>query len=83
MLRARLREQDLDLVLTAAAMDKLGEAGFDPVYGVRPLKRTLHQSLENPLAQAILSGQFSRGDTVSVDWVDDKPVFSRTTEQAA
>jgi ATP-dependent Clp protease ATP-binding subunit ClpB len=45
----------------------LGEAGFDPVYGARPMKRAIQQQLENPLAQLILSGYFIAGDTIKVD----------------
>jgi ATP-dependent Clp protease ATP-binding subunit ClpB len=66
-LGARLAEQDIELVLTEAALDHLGEAGFDPVYGARPLKRAIQQQLENPLARAILSGQFGPGDTIQVE----------------
>jgi len=45
----------------------LGEAGFDPVYGARPLKRAIQQEIENPLAQKILSGDFTSGETIKVD----------------
>jgi ATP-dependent Clp protease ATP-binding subunit ClpB len=69
-LRRRLAERDLTLELTVAALDQLAAAGFDPVYGARPLKRVLQQRLENPLAQRILAGTFSAGDTVVADWVD-------------
>jgi ATP-dependent Clp protease ATP-binding subunit ClpB len=69
-LRRRLAERDLRLELTAAALDQLAAAGFDPVYGARPLKRALQQRLENPLAQRILAGDFPAGDTVVADWVD-------------
>ncbi len=48
------------------ARDLLGEAGFDPVYGARPLKRAIQQQIENPLAQHILRGDFSPGDTIRV-----------------
>lgn len=66
-LAARLAEQDIALDLTTAALDKLGEAGFDPVYGARPLKRAVQNLLETPLAEAILAGRYSPGDTVVVD----------------
>jgi ATP-dependent Clp protease ATP-binding subunit ClpB len=49
-------------------MDHLVSAGFDPVYGARPLKRAIQQELENPLAQRILGGDFSPGQTIFVDW---------------
>ena len=56
----------MELTLDDAARDRLGEAGFDPVYGARPLKRTLQQQIENPLAQRILKGEFSPGDRIEV-----------------
>ncbi|MFA7387933.1 MAG: ATP-dependent chaperone ClpB, partial [Thiohalobacteraceae bacterium] len=65
-LRKRLQDRDMDLAITEAALDKLGEAGFDPVYGARPLKRAIQQQLENPLAQAILSGKFGPGDMIEI-----------------
>ncbi len=65
-LRRRLRERDMELVLDAAARDRLAQAGFDPVYGARPLKRAVQQQLENPLAQRILRGDFGPGDTIRV-----------------
>jgi ATP-dependent Clp protease ATP-binding subunit ClpB len=55
-LRRRLAERDMQLVVSERALDRLGEAGFDPVYGARPLKRAIQQQLENPLARAILAG---------------------------
>ncbi len=67
-LRQRLQQRDMALEVSDAALDQLGEAGFDPVYGARPLKRAIQQQLENPLAQAILSGQFAVGDTIRVDF---------------
>jgi ATP-dependent Clp protease ATP-binding subunit ClpB len=66
-LRQRLAERDLRLELTTQALDLLGEAGFDPVYGARPLKRAIQQKLENTLAQAILKGEFMPGDAIVVD----------------
>jgi ATP-dependent Clp protease ATP-binding subunit ClpB len=66
-LRQRLAERELDLVLDVAALDRLGEAGFDPVYGARPLKRAIQQQLENPLANRILAGEFQPGDAVHVE----------------
>ncbi len=65
-LHLRLRERDIGLVLDPEACDRLAEAGFDPVYGARPLKRTIQQQLENPLAQRILNGDFGPGDTIRV-----------------
>jgi ATP-dependent Clp protease ATP-binding subunit ClpB len=66
-LKARLKAQNLELSFTDKALDKLAEAGFDPVYGARPLKRIIRQIIENPLATALLSGKFAQGDHVLVD----------------
>ncbi len=57
----------MKLDLTDKALDLLGNVGFDPVYGARPLKRAIQQQLENPLAREILEGKFQPGDTVEVD----------------
>jgi ATP-dependent Clp protease ATP-binding subunit ClpB len=70
MLRKRLLEREIELDLDDAARDLLGEAGFDPVYGARPLKRAIQQQVENPLAQRILSGAFGPGDRIKVTVVD-------------
>jgi len=66
-LQARLADRDIRLEITESALDKLGRAGYDPVYGARPLKRAVQQQLENPLAQKILAGEFAPGDTIRVD----------------
>ncbi|MFO7808635.1 ATP-dependent chaperone ClpB [Guyparkeria sp.] len=66
-LRNRLADREIGLTLTDVALDGLGEAGFDPVYGARPLKRAIQHRLENPLAQAILKGEYLPGETVKVD----------------
>ncbi len=66
-LRNRLVDRELDLDVSEAAMDKIAEAGFDPIYGARPLKRAIQQSLENPLAQEILAGKYMPGDIIEVD----------------
>ncbi|MEF3193438.1 MAG: type VI secretion system ATPase TssH, partial [Halothiobacillaceae bacterium] len=76
-LRKRLEGRDMQLVLSDAALDLLGEAGFDPVYGARPLKRAIQQKLENTLAQAILKGEFGPGDTIRVDAAGDQLVLSK------
>ncbi|WP_108123882.1 ATP-dependent chaperone ClpB [Saccharospirillum mangrovi] len=75
-LRKRLAEQGLKLHLTDAAMDKLCAAGYDPVYGARPLKRTIQRELENGLAQSLLRGDFGYGDAIEADVRDDQIVFS-------
>ena len=74
-LRARLKERELGLDLSDAVLDHLAEAGFDPVYGARPLKRAIQQLVENPLAQKILAGEFAPGDTVRVTDDDSGLVF--------
>jgi ATP-dependent Clp protease ATP-binding subunit ClpB len=66
-LSKRLADRDITLEITDATLDLLGEAGFDPVYGARPLKRAIQQKLENALAQRILAGDFGPGDTIRVD----------------
>ena len=65
------------LELSEAALDLLGEAGFDPVYGARPLKRAIQQKLENSLAQAILKGEFAPGDVIHVDAAGDALTLTR------
>jgi len=66
-LRRRLADRHLQLQVTDAAKDALLEEGYDPTFGARPLKRTIQQQLENPLAQKILAGEFIDGDTIHVD----------------
>jgi ATP-dependent Clp protease ATP-binding subunit ClpB len=82
-LHKRLSEQDMGLVITDAALDRLGEAGFDPVYGARPLKRAIRQQLENSLAQEILAGRFGPGDSIEVDSTDDGMTFSKRRQVTA
>ena len=76
LLRKRLQAQDIDLVFTPAALDKLGETGFDPVFGARPLKRTIQQEVENSLAQRLLAGEFLAGESIAVDWDATKNCFA-------
>ncbi len=66
-LRTRLRERDLEIEISDAALDKLAAAGFDPVYGARPLKRAVQSLVENPLAKRILQGEFLPGSKIAVD----------------
>ncbi|MBU0499172.1 MAG: ATP-dependent chaperone ClpB [Gammaproteobacteria bacterium] len=80
-LRKRLQDRDLRLEISDAALDKLGEAGFDPVYGARPLKRAIQQQLENPLAQSLLRGEFEPGDGIRVEVRGGELLF--TKEKAA
>jgi len=68
-LEARLARMEVALEVTDAALDELAQAGFDPVYGARPLKRAIQSSIENPLARQILEGRFGVKDKVRVDCV--------------
>jgi ATP-dependent Clp protease ATP-binding subunit ClpB len=76
-LQQRLAERDMRLEVSETALDHLGEAGFDPVYGARPLKRAIRAQLENPLAQEILAGKFSPGDIIDVEIRDGRLEFER------
>ena len=82
-LKRRLAERELTLDLDDAARDRLGDAGFDPVYGARPLRRAIQAQLENPLAQRILAGEFGAGDTIGVSVADGALVFSKARRAAA
>ena len=75
-LAKRLKANGITIEVTDAALDMLGEAGFDPVYGARPLRRAIQNHLENRLAKEILSGEFAAGDTVQIDWHDDELRFT-------
>ena len=66
-LRQRLAEQDLEIAMSASALDRLGETGFDPVYGAREMKRVIQLLIETPLAQALLESKFAPGTTIHVD----------------
>jgi ATP-dependent Clp protease ATP-binding subunit ClpB len=76
-LRKRLLERDIELRLDDRARDSLGEAGYDPVYGARPLKRAIQQQIENPLAQQILQGAFGPGDRVLATTRNGEIVFEK------
>ncbi len=84
-LHARLAERRIDLELTGAAKDALAQAGWDPTYGARPLKRAIQRQIENPLALRLLEAEFGEGDTIRVDARDGELVFERagSTAQAA
>jgi ATP-dependent Clp protease ATP-binding subunit ClpB len=77
-LRKRLAERDIELQLDDSARDLLGEAGFDPVYGARPLKRAIQQQVENPLAQRILRGDFGPGDKLVVTVANGQLEFAKS-----
>jgi len=74
---ARLAERGLRLELTDAAKETLAEAGWDPTYGARPLKRAIQRLLENPLALRLLEGDFAEGDVIRVDASDGELVFEK------
>ncbi len=84
-LRERLAERGLQLEITDAAKEQLVEAGWDPTYGARPLKRAIQRLVENPLALRLLEGEFAEGDTVRVDAKDGELLFAKakTAEPAA
>ncbi|MCH8071467.1 MAG: ATP-dependent chaperone ClpB [Proteobacteria bacterium] len=74
-LHERLAEREMTIILSDAARQKLADAGFDPVYGARPLRRAIQQQVENPLAQEILQGRFQPGDTIEVGVTEDHLEF--------
>ena len=76
-LKQRLQDREIGFEISEQALDLLGEAGFDPVYGARPLKRAIQNQLENPLANEILAGQFVAGDRVNVDVEGDNLTISK------
>ena len=75
LLRRRLENVGLEMEISDTAMDQLAMAGFDPVYGARPLKRAIQQQIENPLAQKILAGDFSSGQTVNIEAAEGEFTF--------
>jgi len=79
-LRKRLAERGLSIELTSGAKELVAEAGWDPTYGARPLKRALQRLIENPLALALLEGSFAEGDTVLVDAREGEVVFEKAAE---
>ncbi|HTR33406.1 MAG TPA: ATP-dependent chaperone ClpB [Gaiellaceae bacterium] len=81
--RERLAERGLGLELTDAATETIADAGWDPAYGARPLKRAVQRLLENPLALRLLEGDFGEGDTIRVDAVDGELVFERASAAVA
>jgi ATP-dependent Clp protease ATP-binding subunit ClpB len=82
-LRARLAERGLSLELTDSAKELVAEAGWDPTYGARPLKRAIQRMVENPLALRLLEGEFEEGDTIRVDAHDGELVFEKASPVAA
>ena len=82
-LRRRLADRNLHLEVTDEAKDRLAEEGYDPVYGARPLKRTIQRLLQDPLAMRILEGEFHEGDTIKVDAKGNELVLTRVAGPAA
>ncbi|MBN2353631.1 MAG: ATP-dependent chaperone ClpB [Spirochaetales bacterium] len=76
-LAKRLAEKKLTVKFTKSALEHLAEVGFDPLYGARPLKRTIQNLVQNPIAKAVLSGEFAEGDTVVVDKGKDGLAFKK------
>jgi ATP-dependent Clp protease ATP-binding subunit ClpB len=81
-LRDRLAERRIAIELTDAAKEMLAEAGWDPAYGARPLKRAIQRLVENPLALRLLEGDFADGDTIRIDARDGEIVFQKEPVQA-
>ena len=82
-LEHRLADRDIGFEISEAALDLLGEAGFDPVYGARPLRRAIQSRLENQLAQKILGGEYGPGDTVKIDASQGELTFGKGTASEA
>jgi ATP-dependent Clp protease ATP-binding subunit ClpB len=83
VLKARLAKLEYALEVSDAAVAELAKAGFDPVYGARPLKRAIQSELENPLAKAILEGRFAPKDTIRADWRGGRMTFEKSPARAA
>jgi ATP-dependent Clp protease ATP-binding subunit ClpB len=83
MVIRRVREREIEVELTDQAKTLLGNLGYDPTYGARPLKRVIQKRLVDPLALAILDGRFAPGDTVRVDAADGELVLEKATAAAA
>ena len=81
-LAQRLKERDIAIEFSDAALDLIAQAGFDPVYGARPLKRALQTRVENPLSRELLTGAYAAGDTIMVDANDQQLEFSLKSRRA-
>ncbi|MES2042155.1 MAG: AAA family ATPase, partial [Pseudomonadota bacterium] len=81
-LEQRLRQMEMGLQVSEDALQKIAEAGFDPVYGARPLKRAIQQEIENVLSKLILQGKFGPKDIIAIDAKDHELVFSKAGELA-
>ena len=67
LLSTRINHNQLSIQLSEKALDKLAEIGYDPIYGARPLKRVIQKKIENPLAEAVLKGTYTAGQTIAID----------------
>ena len=77
VLESRLEKMDMKLEVSPQALAEIAKAGFDPVFGARPLKRAIQQRIENPVAKLVLEGRFGPNDVIPVDYVDGKFTFER------
>jgi ATP-dependent Clp protease ATP-binding subunit ClpB len=83
VLEQRLAKMDYRLEVSDAALSEIAKAGFDPVYGARPLKRAIQSEIENPLAKSILEGRFAPKETIHVDWRSGHMTFEKAQRKAA
>ena len=81
-LRENLKAKGMFLTVSDALLDHLGEDGFDPVFGARPLRRVIQNQIEDPLSDAVLQEHYTEGDTVRVDYVDGEVTFAREAGEA-
>jgi len=76
-LNQRLQDSGLEIDVARELRNKIAEMGYDPLYGARPLKRTIQQIIENPLSRQILNGEFAKGDSIQADWVGGGVTFTK------
>jgi ATP-dependent Clp protease ATP-binding subunit ClpB len=79
-LTKRLHALDIDVAMSDVALAEIANAGFDPVYGARPLKRAIQSEIENPLAREILAGNFVAKDKIVIDFVGGKMIFKKSSQ---
>jgi ATP-dependent Clp protease ATP-binding subunit ClpB len=82
-LRQNLAQRKMTLEITERAKALIADKGYDPVYGARPLKRTIQRLIQDPLAVKILEGEFKEGDSVKIDAQHDELIFTRGTAAAS
>jgi ATP-dependent Clp protease ATP-binding subunit ClpA len=80
---ARLAESGIGLEVTDAARAFVAREGYDPTFGARPLRRAIQRTIENPLAKAVLAGEYGRGDTVRIDVGDEALTFEKSASTPA